>query len=309
VFNRYTIAKIVIAAGLLVWLVWSGRLDFHLFLTARFTPLHLLGVLVILVSLLVQAVRWWWLLRAQAIDLSLFQAAALLWIGFFFSLVLPGLSGGLMARGYYVTREAPSAKVAGISTVLVDRAIGLYALLWLSMLSLLYLYWSQKPLSATIVEIGALSLLLMAAATLFFAALWAHPTRNLALRLVPHRFRSPVETTLKTYHARGARLLGCFGLSLVAGIMAMGAFVVAGYVIGTPINWKQAYLVCPLVYVIGSLPISPGGIGVGETAASVLFARFGVETGATIMLTVRLWFLVLQLPGGLFYVLRTRTRT
>ena len=305
-FNRYTIAKIVIAAGLLIWLVWSGRLDFHLFLSAPFSLLHLLGILVLLASLLVQAVRWWYLLRAQAIDLSLSQTVALLWIGFFFSLLLPGLSGGLMARGYYVTREAPTAKVAGISTVLLDRAIGLYALLWLSMVSLLYLFWSQKALTAPILHVGSLSLLLMVAATLFFAALWARRTRALALRLVPLRFRPPVETTLKTYHARGRRLLGCFGLSLAAGIMAMGAFVVAGHIIGSPITWEEAFAVCPLVYVIGSLPISPGGIGVGETAASVLFARFGVETGATIMLTVRLWLLVLQLPGGLVYIFRTR---
>jgi uncharacterized protein (TIRG00374 family) len=296
----------VIAAGLLTWLVRSGRLDFHLFFSAPLSPLHLLGILVLLSSQLVQAVRWWWLLKAQEIDLSFPQSVVLLWIGFFFSLVLPGLSGGLMARGYYVTREAPSAKVAGISTVLLDRAIGLYALLWLSMVSLLYLFLSQKAVTLPILQVGALSLLLMVGATLFFVALWAHPTRDLALRLVPRRFRPAVETTLKTYHARGRRLLGCFALSLAAGIMAMGAFLVAGHVIGTPINWKQAFLVCPLVYVIGSLPISPGGIGVGETVASVLFARFGVETGATVMLTVRLWFLVLQLPGGLLYVFRTR---
>jgi uncharacterized protein (TIRG00374 family) len=306
VLNRYTIAKIVIAAGLLTWLVRSGRLDFHLFFSAPLSPFHLFGILVLLLSQLVQAVRWWWLLKAQEIDLSFPQAVVLLWIGFFFSLVLPGLSGGLMARGYYVTREAPSAKVAGISTVLLDRAIGLYALLWLSMVSLLYLFLSQKALTVPILQVGALSLLLLVGATLFFVALWALPTRDLALRLVPRRFRPPVETTLKTYHASGRRLLGCFGLSLAAGIMAMGAFLVAGHVIGTPINWKQAFLVCPLIYVIGSLPISPGGIGVGETVASVLFARFGVETGATVMLTVRLWFLVLQLPGGVLYVFRTR---
>ena len=68
--------------------------------------------------------------------------------------------------------------------------------------------------------------------------------------------------------------------------------------------WKRAFLVCPLVFVATALPLSPSGIGVGETAASVLFAQFGVETGATLMLIVRLWFLVLQLPGGLLYVLR-----
>jgi hypothetical protein len=52
-------------------------------------------------------------------------------------------------------------------------------------------------------------------------------------------------------------LLACFGLSLAAGIMAMGAFLVAGEVLWTPLNWKQAFLVCPLVFVAGTLPMSP----------------------------------------------------
>jgi uncharacterized membrane protein YbhN (UPF0104 family) len=304
--NRYTIAKILVAVVLLTWLVRSGRLDFHLLVSAPFTPLHLLGLLLLLASLLVQSLRWWYLLGAQGIDLSWPRTISLFWIGIFFSLVLPGLSGGLMARGYYITREAPSAKVAGISTVLLDRAMGLYALLWLSMVSLFFLFWSEESLTVPILHVGALSMLLMVGTSLFFAALWARPTRYLALHLIPSRFRHTVEATLSTYHARGGRLLGCFGLSLAAGIMAMSAFLVAGQVIGTPLNWRQAFLVCPLVYVIGTLPISPGGFGVGETAASVLFARFGVETGATIMLLMRLWLLLLQLPGGLFYVFRSR---
>ena len=86
----------------------------------------------------------------------------------------------------------------------------------------------------------------------------------------------------------------------------MGAYRIAGHAIGTPLGWKQVLMVCPLVFVATSLPISPNGIGVGETAASFLFAQFGVETGATIMLVVRLWILALRLPGALFYVLRRR---
>ena len=304
--NRYTIVKVLVAAGLLIWLVRSGRLDFHLLVSAPLSVYHVLGILLLLLSMLVQALRWWWLLKAQEIDLSFRQTLGLFWIGHFFSLLLPGLAGGLVARGYYVTREAPSAKIAGVSTVFLDRAIGLYSLLLLSMASLLFLIISQKTLTLPILQVGGFSVLLMVGTTLFFAGLWVRPTRYLALRLVPGRFRPTVETTLNAYQARGKALLACLGLSLAAGIMAMGAFLVAGEVLWTPLNWKQAFLVCPLVFVAGALPISPAGVGVSETAASVLFARFGVETGASIMLMVRLWLLVLQLPGGLVYVLRSR---
>jgi uncharacterized membrane protein YbhN (UPF0104 family) len=100
--------------------------------------------------------------------------------------------------------------------------------------------------------------------------------------------------------------LFCLALSLVLGVLSMWVYRIAGYAIGTPLGWKQVFLVCPLVFVATALPISPSGIGVGETAASLLFAKFGVETGAAIMLVVRLWFFVLRLPGALFYVFRGR---
>ena len=40
--------------------------------------------------------------------------------------------------------------------------------------------------------------------------------------------------------------------------------------------------------------------------ASVLFAQFGVPFGATVMLLMRLWIMLLRLPGALFFVMRKR---
>jgi len=154
---------------------------------------------------------------------------------------------------------------------------------------------------------GAVIILCATGATLIFLALWLDPTRGQLLGFVPGRFRAPLGAVLEVYRGGGRSLLVCLVLSLAIGVISMGAYRVAGHVIGTPLGWKQVLMVCPLVFVATALPISPGGIGVGETAASVLFAQFGVETGATIMLVVRLWFLTLRLPGALFYVFRVRS--
>lgn len=83
----------------------------------------------------------------------------------------------------------------------------------------------------------------------------------------------------------------------------MSAFQIASQITETVLSWKQVFLACPLVFIATTLPLSPGGIGVGETAASVLFSLFEVKTGATIMLIVRLWWIVLRIPGFLFFVI------
>ena len=302
--NKYTVAKVVVAAGLLSWLLQSGRLDLGILLSTPLSILHVLGMSALFVGMVLQAWRWWWLIKAQQIDLSFPSTLGLVWIGRFLALVLPGVVGGDVVRGYYVIREAPSAKMAGVSTILLDRAMGFYSSFLLGMFALAWVGWSREPLTGPVRYVGAVSILCVVGASLVFLALWLDPMRDRILGFVPERFRAPVEAVLKAYRTRGRTLLICLALSLAIGVTSMAAFVVAGHVLDTPIGWKQAFMVCPLVFVATALPLSPNGVGVGEAAASVLFAQFGVETGATVMLVVRLWLLVLRLPGGLLYIFR-----
>lgn len=305
--NKYTIAKALVAVGLLTWLVRSGRLDFRALFDAPFSRFHFLGMLVLLTAMVLQAWRWWSLLRIQQIDLSFPRTLGLVWIGRFLALVLPGVVGGDLVLGYYVTREAPSAKTAGLSTVLLDRSIGFYTSFLLGVAAFGWLVCSGGTLSRPLLHMGAVIILCTFGATLVFLILWLAPIRDRILGFVPGRLRTPLEGALDAYRAGGRGLMVCLVLSLAISVMSMAAYKAAGRVIDTPLGWKQVLMVCPLVFVATALPISPGGIGVGETAASVLFAQFGVETGATIMLVVRLWFLALRMPGALFYVFRGRS--
>jgi uncharacterized protein (TIRG00374 family) len=285
--------------------VKSGRLDFVELFSTPISVFHLFGLLALLVNMILQALRWWWLTKAQKIELSLGQAVQLSWIGQFFSLVLLGSAGGDLIRAYYVSRDASVTKVASVSTVLLDRVLGLYAVLWLGVPSLIVLVVLQNKTTLAIIQMGGVIALLVVGTSVVFLALWIHLTRNLVLNLMPNRFRGSLEGTLNAYQAHGRDLLACFALSLLANVVLMGVFLLAGRVVGASLGWSQVLLVVPLVIIANSLPISPGGIGVAETTASVLFAQFGIEAGAAIMLIVRLWTMILRLPGGLIFVLRT----
>ena len=304
--NKYTIVKALVAVGLFAWLIKSGRLDFSALFSIPLSPFHGLGMLVLFVAMVLQAWRWWWLLAVQRIDLSFPRTLGLVWIGRFLAMALPGVVGGDLVLGYYVTREAPSAKLAGLSTVVLDRAIGFYTAFLLGLVAVVWMASSGEGLAGPVLQMGAMIILLVFGATLVFSALWVDGLRGRVLGIVPERLRAPLESVLKAYRARGGRLLFCLTLSLIVGVISMGAYRIAGHAIGTSLGWKQVFMVCPLVFVATALPITPSGIGVGETAASVLFAQFGVETGATIMLLVRLWFFTLRLPGALFYVFQGR---
>jgi len=303
-----SIIKCFIASGLIIWLVGSDRLDFSVLVSAPLSINHLFGLLLLFVNLLVQIVRWWWLLRIQRLHFTFWEATKLSWVGHFFSLALPGSAGGELARAYYVSRGAPKAKLAGFSTVLLDRFLGLNAILWLGSLSILF-FTFYNELNSTIIQIGGLVILLAISSSALFLFLWFRYTRYLVLIFVPERFQEPLAVVLDSYLSHGKDLLACFALSILAGLLLMGAFLMAVQITGVSISLLSLLLIGPLVIVANSLPITPGGIGVAETTASLLFAQFGVEKGAIIMLIVRLGLLLLRLPGGLIYMLSTKTRT
>ncbi len=298
---KTTLVKAFIAAGIFYWLVSSDRLDFRILLSSAFNSFHLLGMLVLLISLLAQAFRWWVLLKIQNITHPFLKILQLFWISHFLSSGLPGGAGGEIARGYYIARSTSTGRFAGVSTILLDRLLGLFAFLIMGIISSLFFFY-QHELTPAIASIMGAILLLFAGGTTVALIFCSGPIRKPLLGYLPDKIRHPLESTLEAYAANRGTVFMCLLISFPVGILAMGAVQVASHIIGTPMTWGQLFIIAPLVFIAAVLPISPGGLGVTETAAAILFAQFGVQTGAAIMLMVRLWHLILKLPGGVMFI-------
>ena len=294
--------KSAVAGGLLWWLFDSGRLDFSPLLSGSLNWLYLMGFGVFLLSMVPQVLRWRWLLQAQGLDFSTFRVARWVWIGEFFTLVLPGGAGAELSRVYYVLRNAAHAKIAALSTLVFDRLLGLFALLFLGGLSFMGILATQGPADRPVVLMGT-AITAMFAGFCFGFALFLSPWgRNMGLALVPRRYAAQVRVAAEAYVTAKGVLARGFAASVVAHLLLMVAFMAAAWILDAPVTWGQVFLVVPLVFIANFLPIAPGGIGIGETAASFLFAQFGVDNGAAIMLIVRIWIVLLQLTGGGVYL-------
>jgi uncharacterized membrane protein YbhN (UPF0104 family) len=82
---------------------------------------------------------------------------------------------------------------------------------------------------------------------------------------------------------RPALLAGCIGLSLVNHALVCGTFLIAAALLGgVAISTLQQFLLNPLAMVINVIPITPGGVGVTESAFSYLYAAAGSPLGATL---------------------------
>ena len=134
------LAKYAVGLALLACVVYSNwdrppgaGLKVALSRPVQWLPLIAAGVLFATAALLT-FYRWWILVRALGMEFRLGNAPRLGLVGFFFNTLLPGGVGGDIVKAVGIAREQTRRALA-VSTVLFDRAVGLWALVWLVALS------------------------------------------------------------------------------------------------------------------------------------------------------------------------------
>jgi uncharacterized membrane protein YbhN (UPF0104 family) len=138
----FTVLKVAFAA-LVIWIVVRGvawndvvEPDGHVheglkslaWRASRQWPLIVAAWGMLAVPFLVTAIRWRNLMRPQGIEMPLKKCVELTFVGQFWSIVLPGITGGDLVKIVYTARLTGSKSKAFI-TILLDRVIGLVALM------------------------------------------------------------------------------------------------------------------------------------------------------------------------------------
>jgi uncharacterized protein (TIRG00374 family) len=253
-------------------------------------------------AFLLQTIRWKWILDSQNIDLSYGKSLQVSWMAHFFGLYLPGSASGEFIRGYFIWRQIPKQKTAGISTLFMDRILGLFAFLILATLALLFFPMQIDRWYAIFLRFGYFIILITAAISLVLGGFLMVPPKSKWGRCITRYLNASWADVWFHYHKNGYVLLQALLLSLLSSLLVIGAFCFAGRIVGDNVSWNVGLMVVPMVVVANSLPVSPGGIGIAEAAASVLFGFFGIASGATIMIVIRVCNIFVRLPGVMVYL-------
>ena len=290
-------AKIALAGALLVWLASSDRLQL-----SRLASVPLNGNLLTLFglvagSMIIPAVRWWWLLRIQGLQEPLWRVVKLTWSGYLAALVLPGAASGDLAKTYLILRQREKGRARAFSTILADRFLGLHSLFCLGACSV---FWGitegQTRVEASPMISAAILIPLGMMSVGLAALLWCR-TRKALFVILPEAWRAAWDDSFAIYYEKLAQLLGCFGLSLFSSFITIASLTVAGDLLGQIVQWNAAFLAAPLIVVANCLPITPGGIGLAEVVSSELFERLGTNGGAEMMILNRVGGTLLSLPA------------
>lgn len=306
--------KIVVSSALLYVLL--SRVDLaRLWNTTRTaSPLWLGGALALYFAMVVvSAWRWGVLLRAQRIAIGVTALLQSYLVATFFNNFLPSNIGGDVVR---VGDTAPLAgsKTLAATVVLVDRGIGLLALVFVAAAGA-----SLTPDSTVVGPFGPGLLWLV----LIVGTVCAAP-----FLLAPHRV-GQLLAPLKALHqewfeerisrlvaglARFSETPSALGIGFVGGVLVqvllVGFYAAIAHALAIPIPVTHLAVMIPLSFIVQMAPVSVNGLGVREATFSYYFATLGLSLESALALSFlgAVLLMIFSLSGAAAYVWRQRTR-
>jgi len=298
----------MIGVGLLAYLGLSGSINWSALLgLAAAWKITLVAIVLMLLDVCVTAWRVCVLLNARHLHLSLLSSLRLTLMGNFFNVCLPGATGGDVMKIYYAAEGNNGRRTEVATIILLDRAVGMFALLVFPLLAapLFPQLLGSSDILRGLLWIAALTTVSMLAGMLICSAKSVRNSRFLsaAFRKLPFgNYAERVFDTVHAYRKAPSALVAAVGISLLAHALAVGITLLIALAINrAEFSWQMSVLV-PLGFLANTLPLTPGGIGVGEAAFNSLFAEAGLRGGAEILLGWRVLMILTSSVGFIFYL-------
>ena len=260
------------------------------------------AILVLPLVHLITSYRWYVLLHAQDIRIGLARTFVLNMVGAFYNSFMPGSTGGDVIKAYYAAKHT-THRTRAVLTVLIDRIIGLLALLVLGG-AMATLQWDVPECRRVAVGAGALIACTVVGLLCFYQPTLRRATGlDWLLRRLPMQaqVRKAVEA-MEVYGRRPGVLLGTFLLSFPVHVTTIVSATFAGYAFHLPLSPLYYWVVIPVTALVGAIPISPQGAGVMEVFAVQLTQHHGVTVAQAfaLVMCVRLTAIFWNLVAGLF---------
>ena len=307
--------KIACGLGLIAWLLWQAvghdaveRLSST---PPRLGPL-VVAWLAIVAALGCAFARWRLVAKAAGITMTLGEAMRLGAIGFALNFVALGSIGGDVAKAALLAKPRPGSRGAAVTTVVVDRLLGLLGFLLFASAAVLATgtasaeaetalrVLSRGTLTATVVcFVALLSPLVTPAAVREHVA-----SMTEGLPIVGGLTRRAADMAA-TYKNGAKALAGALSLGLVANAAFITSFYAAAQALPIEAPSFAAHLqIVPLAMIAGALPISPNGLGTIEATAEYLYrtldAAAAVGDGTFAAITHRLVMLAVGVAAVVY---------
>lgn len=302
------VIKMLVSVGLLFYLlrnidlgsIWQSLSSVRLSWLALAFSLHIVGYFI-------SALRWQFLLTAQKVKIPLRALLSSYLIGTFFNNLLPTTIGGDAFRALDTTRYSKNA-VVSVTTILVERATGIFALVAIAALALLF----------ELKLIGNFPLIWILVGVLFITGIVVlFMLQPRIAGLVGRLFSLPGLSKLKdkAHQVYKALLIfkkekQIFWKNMALAFLLQINVIIHYYLISLSLDLGvkpiHFFLLIPLITVILMVPVSINGIGIRENAFVVFLSKLGVAASSSISLSWVAYGMVVVygIGGGVVYAIR-----
>jgi uncharacterized protein (TIRG00374 family) len=272
--------------------------------------------------------RWWVFMRAQEIHIPLSMAIKLTYLGQFFTNFMPSSVGGDLVRAWYVSKHTDK-KIQAALGVAVDRLIGLISIFILAISSYLIFMRGRVDIFHVIrkegggigeflnkVDFSGTHVLLVGVIFMgsMFVVSGVFDLKRFFRRLYGHTisFLHHTKEVLLVYVKCPLILVFGLGITIFSQSMVIVCFWLIGRDLDMPTQIQFYFIFFPMMWVIGSLPLSIAGIGILEGGLVLLFVQFaGAEQEAAIALAFcqRFIWVLASLPGMVVHLAGAHRKT
>lgn len=305
--------KYAFAFGLIFWLIQSGKINFNAIKVILAPQFLMTCFLLVFANLATASERWRFLLRSQGVNISPLKAFELTLIGIFFNFAMPGGVGGDVVKGVFITQQFPDKRGITAMSVLMDRVLGLYSMVFIAAVTMLFDYEHVSKMQV-LRSLFFFLILFLILASIFFAVAFSKNekitqlTRAFVQKIPLGNFIYKVYQHLHSYGQKKHTFWYTLIYSLIAQTFVVLLIATIGYAMGfSDLRLSTYFLVVPLGLIATALPISPAGVGVGQAAFYFLFNLYTgkiTDLGST---SVTVWQIIMfsyGLLGAFFYLRR-----
>ncbi len=264
--------------------------------------LLLLAVIMHMPVALFQGIRLKWLLGAQGIRLSFWECSKLSWAGNFLNFATPlGSNAGDVFKAYFTSLHTEK-KTEAVTTIVIDRLVGLGSLLLVVALITTFSSVESRlaqfrPYMLSMLGIGAAAVFVYLSPVVRRSPL----PQQLLRRLPQQKHLKRIDETARAVASSKATVVLSVTITIMLQALALAAYFLVAKSVGLFANLENIleYYSCFYVgSIIQALPGPPQGLGTVELAYRYFFAPFGSASQIIcVAFLIRLLVLTCALPG------------
>ncbi|MEO0224708.1 MAG: lysylphosphatidylglycerol synthase transmembrane domain-containing protein [candidate division WOR-3 bacterium] len=226
--------------------------------------LYFLAVIFGFIGYFFSAVRWFVFIKAYKLNVSFFEANKYVFVGLFLGLILPSGAGVDLVRFFYAQRNNLDRRAEVLSSIFVDRFVGVIALVCLALLGI---YFGVERIRQVAEELIWIMIALIGFFIFMLTPLFEKIILSLFGNIKKFRIGERIQKLLNSfslYKENKFVVISSFFISIIMQIFFGTSAFFISKALGFNLNLVEMILITSAINFITMIPISFSGIGIRE---------------------------------------------